>query len=752
MNTLIDLLDGTGSYPVLMAVVALSGYSDERITQPLVELYHKTTLSGSDPCSLLLKLSILYTLGNNTCNNAVPSLISFIKESMRNKEYHLLFAATWALAKIGDPGALPHLVSLRNQINPFFINDIPLPSDQIDSKALENIHELVAIIRSEFGDREKSFRLWDNSFLEKNRNFFPPPRPHTTPQLQEIVVIGLFHTYTHVIPLNITDRISILYGLNGSGKTTILNMIRSFFSGDVFSLIKIPFHIFRIRFTDGFMINVYRHFFFLASESLSDPDYDIFIQNSDMYTKKGVYIEFRNENGNRISIYQFRNNNIEKLTIPDKKITKETDLADIKKTIQNDLNSGDFLIKLRKKEAFTREPDRPLHDPLRNDNTRKKIQKITKEKEFAEQKLQQLHTAFETGKKELILLLDAAGVENEDQSEPKNPEEMSAGLLDYERQMREKLQVTESEIHKINLEIQNQKERKKELIHELNVIKNAEPERIKQLQEFKESDINLITEEISLFSQQIAVLESGVQAKSRLSENLHTICNRDISRIKEKIQSITEIYAGILLLKQSIAHYEDVIDLVLHSQDKPDSYIRIKTQMSYFLDQVHHRLNVIYIDSNTFLSDTVQEGSVTPQKILEKISLEVKPDSGEENRSLKGIFLSEMLNRYITTMGVTTLEDNELKIFETRWGTRIFPDQLSSGELHLLIIFYSLICKAKPGSLIILDEPEISLHVEWKNRLLNDIAEVIRFIPMDIIVSTHSPSIIKERRAYTFTS
>ncbi len=752
VKTLITRLDGTDRYPLLMTVIALSRFSDERTTLPLVEIFNKTPLSSSDPYSLLLKLSILYALGKNNCNNAVPSLISIVKESLIHKEYYLLFAASWALAEIGDPGALVYLSSLRNQVNPFFLNDIPLPSDLSDSNELKNIHELILIFVSEFKDREKSFRLWNDMFFQKNIDLFSASDPHTSPQLEEIVVIGLFHTYTHVIPLNTEDRISILYGLNGSGKTTILNMIRSFFSGDIFSLTKIPFHIFRLRFTDGFIIHIYRHFFFLASESLSDPDYDVFIQNGDLYTKKGVFIEFRNENGNRISIYQFKNNNIEKVTIPTKKITQEADLADIKRTIRNDLDSGDFLIKLRKKEAFAREPNLSVQDQPGNETTRKKIQKITKEKEFAEQKLRQLESALQTGKKELLLLLDTVGLQNPDQSEILNLKEKSVELQEYERQIRERLQDTESEIRETNLEILHQKERKKELLTELTTIKNAVPERIKQLEEFKESGMALITEEISLFSQQIAVLQSGIQAKIRLSDTLKILYNHDISRIKTKIERISEIYAGITLLKQRIAQYEDVIDLLLTSRDKPDSYVRIKTQMSYFLDQVHHRLNLMYIDSNSYFSDTMQETFCTPQNILEKLSEEAKNSSLEEDRYLKQILLSEVLKRYITTKGVTILEDNELKIFESEWGTRIFSDQLSSGELHILIVFYSLIFKAKPNSLILLDEPEISLHVGWKKQLLDDIKDIIRFIPMDIIISTHSPSIIQDRRRYALLS
>jgi predicted ATP-binding protein involved in virulence len=74
------------------------------------------------------------------------------------------------------------------------------------------------------------------------------------------------------------------------------------------------------------------------------------------------------------------------------------------------------------------------------------------------------------------------------------------------------------------------------------------------------------------------------------------------------------------------------------------------------------------------------------------------------------------------------------------------PTELSSGEQHELILFYELLFKTNPGSLILIDEPEISLHVVWQEQFLEDVQAVTRLSDIDVLLATHSPDIIAGRR------
>lgn len=86
-------------------------------------------------------------------------------------------------------------------------------------------------------------------------------------------------------------------------------------------------------------------------------------------------------------------------------------------------------------------------------------------------------------------------------------------------------------------------------------------------------------------------------------------------------------------------------------------------------------------------------------------------------------------------------------IFESNHDMSIVPPRaLSSGEQHEIVLTYRLLFRAQAGSLIFIDEPELSLHVTWQRKFLEDIARISELADLDFLVATHSPSIIHDRR------
>ncbi len=83
--------------------------------------------------------------------------------------------------------------------------------------------------------------------------------------------------------------------------------------------------------------------------------------------------------------------------------------------------------------------------------------------------------------------------------------------------------------------------------------------------------------------------------------------------------------------------------------------------------------------------------------------------------------------------------------FKTFDGKEIPLSKLSSGEQHEIVLLYSLLFKVKPDSLILIDEPEISLHIAWQNKFLDDMLKVIDLVGIDVLVATHSPDIIQDK-------
>jgi ABC-type transport system involved in cytochrome c biogenesis ATPase subunit len=73
------------------------------------------------------------------------------------------------------------------------------------------------------------------------------------------------------------------------------------------------------------------------------------------------------------------------------------------------------------------------------------------------------------------------------------------------------------------------------------------------------------------------------------------------------------------------------------------------------------------------------------------------------------------------------------------------PIDLSSGEQHELVLLYELLFKVQPNSLVLIDEPELSLHVGWQAQFLKDLQEITKLADLDVLMATHSPDIIQDR-------
>lgn len=83
-------------------------------------------------------------------------------------------------------------------------------------------------------------------------------------------------------------------------------------------------------------------------------------------------------------------------------------------------------------------------------------------------------------------------------------------------------------------------------------------------------------------------------------------------------------------------------------------------------------------------------------------------------------------------------------VFTSAAGAGLKPSDLSSGEQHELILLYDLLFKLQKNALVLIDEPEISLHVAWQEKFLGDLMEVVKLSEIDVVVATHSPEIIGE--------
>ena len=100
---------------------------------------------------------------------------------------------------------------------------------------------------------------------------------------------------------------------------------------------------------------------------------------------------------------------------------------------------------------------------------------------------------------------------------------------------------------------------------------------------------------------------------------------------------------------------------------------------------------------------------------------------------------------FADTHKVIDRKSNEIQFIQTnRGGTTelITPYQLSSGEKQMLAILLTVLVENREHYALLMDEPEISLHIDWQQRLIDLIRQLNP--NAQIILSTHSPALIMD--------
>jgi predicted ATPase len=104
----------------------------------------------------------------------------------------------------------------------------------------------------------------------------------------------------------------------------------------------------------------------------------------------------------------------------------------------------------------------------------------------------------------------------------------------------------------------------------------------------------------------------------------------------------------------------------------------------------------------------------------------------------------EIINEKFQFKNVLVSRETGINV-KTDDGRDISLSDLSSGEQHELVLLYELLFAVKDDALILIDEPELSLHVGWQMRFLPDLQRIQKLKPLQIIMATHSPQIINDR-------
>ena len=170
---------------------------------------------------------------------------------------------------------------------------------------------------------------------------------------------------------------------------------------------------------------------------------------------------------------------------------------------------------------------------------------------------------------------------------------------------------------------------------------------------------------------------------------------------------------------------------VIRSLDSPvldlDTMAHVDTRISSALDFQLYHLQHKYLDYQVNIGN--------------RIIAELQAGNAEaaQHLSLKKKRFQDMVDELFTDTGKKIVRtENEIRFSQI--GEVLVPYQLSSGEKQMLAILLTVLVEDDQHYVLFMDEPEVSLHIEWQKRLIDLCLELNPNV--QIILTTHSPAVV----------
>ena len=170
---------------------------------------------------------------------------------------------------------------------------------------------------------------------------------------------------------------------------------------------------------------------------------------------------------------------------------------------------------------------------------------------------------------------------------------------------------------------------------------------------------------------------------------------------------------------------------VIRSLDSPvldlDTMAHVDTRISSALDFQLYHLQRKYLDYQVNIGN--------------RIIAELQAGTAEaaQHLSLKKKRFQDMVDELFTDTGKKIVRtENEIRFSQI--GEVLVPYQPSSGEKQMLAILLTVLVEDDQHYVLFMDEPEVSLHIEWQKRLIDLCLELNPNV--QIILTTHSPAVV----------
>ena len=217
-----------------------------------------------------------------------------------------------------------------------------------------------------------------------------------------------------------------------------------------------------------------------------------------------------------------------------------------------------------------------------------------------------------------------------------------------------------------------------------------------------------------------------------LLNELATKINADINGQDEKSLADHTINASIIAIRKN----GNKITTSTFKQNRNYSLIATfdiptKTENGSALDQQLEKLESEYA---YYLSDLSKQLN----DIIKSVG-KVEMDDMRRIYAQNDLFIEIVNHAFANTQKVVDTEQSKLQ-FRLEREVLDNNKNLSSGEKQFLIIMLTVLLQRKEESILIMDEPEISMHIDWQRELLNNLQKLNP--NCQIILATHSPGVV----------
>ncbi len=224
----------------------------------------------------------------------------------------------------------------------------------------------------------------------------------------------------------------------------------------------------------------------------------------------------------------------------------------------------------------------------------------------------------------------------------------------------------------------------------------------------------------------------GIEITFEHNSNTQILSKNNIDKI---LRSIT--VSEVMKADENIEEYGEA--LVKHRGNMPlwdNIDKRHKDTKEKSLSKYIENIKYIPIYQNNIidLKETIR------QKYIDRAFEIDKPSKAlEELQS----FIADIFKGLDLTFNLSSIDYNKnLVRFQDNSGNEFDIDALSTGEKTLLSKLLYLYFKDYNDKVILIDEPELSLHPSWQNRVLKIYENFAKLNNCQIIIATHSPHII----------